>query len=115
MDYNHIVMSVLALIFLIGLVLLIPAVILLVIFQHKIEVHYCCDMITVTLCCWQEKYSVMRTVSKALKVGYKNKLEWWAGIELAKRLLLITFVVSMPGRTVGFLNTDSIALTLPFY
>ena len=39
LDYNHIVMGVLALIFLIGLVLLIPAVILLVVFQKKIEVH----------------------------------------------------------------------------
>lgn len=42
----------------------------------------------------------MRTVSKALTVGYEKRLEWWAGIELAKRFLLIILVVSMPGRTV---------------
>ena len=42
----------------------------------------------------------MRTVSKALTVGYKKNLEWWAGVELAKRFLLIVMVLSMPGRTV---------------
>ena len=42
----------------------------------------------------------MRTVAKALTVGYKDNLQWWAGVELGRRLLLIVMVIALPGRTV---------------
>lgn len=42
----------------------------------------------------------MRTVTKALTVGYKDDLQWWAGVELGRRLLLIVMVIALPGKTV---------------
>lgn len=42
----------------------------------------------------------MRTVTKALTVGYKDDLQWWTGVELGRRLLLIVMVIALPGKTV---------------
>ena len=57
---------------------------------------------------------MMRTVSKALTAGYKKSLEWWAGIELAKRFFLVTLVVSLPGRTVCLACIDAISVLSHF-
>lgn len=37
----------------------------------------------------------------ALKAGYRPNWKWWGGMELFRRILLISIAVGLPGRTVS--------------
>ncbi|XP_019857682.1 PREDICTED: uncharacterized protein LOC109585984 [Amphimedon queenslandica] len=100
-DVSHIVLGVLAIIFLLGLILLIPLVVLMVMFRnHQF---------------FQERYPILISAIDALKAGYRSHCSWWGGIELFSRMLLIGIAIGLPGRTVAPVYLLAFLLFLHIY
>ena len=46
--------------------------------------------------------SLAEKLYSALTDGYKEEVRWWGAWDLLRRLLLITIIVALPGRTVSY-------------
>ena len=47
--------------------------------------------------------SLCERMYEALVEGYEERVRWWGAWDLLRRLLIITLVVALPGRTVSWL------------
>jgi len=88
-DPGHIALGLVAIAVLIPLTLLVPAVAIFTLVGRSQKL---------------QNYSVADKLYSALTEGYKEEVRWWGAWDLLRRVLLITLIVALPGRTVSLLT-----------
>ena len=49
-----------------------------------------------------QRPDLLRKTAEVVRKGFKESYKWWAAVELARRMLMLLFIVSFPGNDVSY-------------